>query len=173
MQFGMWTRGWPKEVCIRWRSRSPMGRSTFEEDIFFRSPPSAVPSDPVFPRMLSTSVPIGEVIECHIKFFPMKHYPPAMRPVVKILWPLWSSNKWTRRCWWWRWLWSVTIQSTVVLSVFIFGCLEFIAYQYSWRRVSSYFQTSSQNALLSVSLFHPITTRPPTRPDSFKDIGAI
>jgi len=41
------------------------------------------------------------------------------------------------------------------------------------REISSYFQTSSQNVLLSVSLFNPVATRPPTCPDSFKDIDAI
>jgi len=37
----------------------------------------------------------------------------------------------------------------------------------TWTPVSSYFQTSSQNALLSVSLFHTLATRLSTHPDSF------
>ena len=57
--------------------------------------------------------------------------------------------------------------SELALSASLIHISGIYSYQYAWSPVSSHFQTSSQNALFSVSLRHPLATRPPKCCDYF------
>jgi len=83
----------PKELCIRWGPGPPQEGALLRgmTSGFFRTPSSTVPSGPHVGISLRAVHQCSdwladEVLDCHMKFSPEN--PTAMRPVVKILWPL-------------------------------------------------------------------------------------
>jgi len=90
MPFGIWTQVVPRN-CVRWRSRSTMGRALLTEGMisgFSHMPLSTVTSVPDpdigislgFPPHAVDqrySWPAAEAVECHIKFYYIQN-PPAM-----------------------------------------------------------------------------------------------
>jgi len=98
--------GGPKKLYIRWGSRSPLGRGTFEgmTSVFSHMVLSTIPSGPDIGISLHavnqhSDWLATEAAECRINFSQWKL--PVMRPVIKVHWPLvYACDIWTPCDYW-------------------------------------------------------------------------
>ena len=98
--------GRPKELCVRWESRSPSGRGNF----WALSDPlkstvnhcCAVHSKKSITASANCITP-DWLVSRSLSPPPAKNLPPAMRPIVKVLWRLVVIITLSVCCWWQRW----------------------------------------------------------------------